>query len=399
MSVTAPSGFVAGGIAAGIKPHGDLDLAMVATVDHRPVSAAGVFTTNLVQAAPVTVSAAHLVDGAAAAVIVNSGNANAATGEQGRDDARHMCSLCAAELGVTSSDVLVCSTGLIGYPLPMPAIEGAIPKLAKSLGGGEEAAAACAQAMMTTDTVRKQALAQIQLGGDVARVGGVAKGAAMLAPSMATMLAVLTTDVDASAAVLQRALTEAVEVTFDRLIVDGSRSTNDTVLVLASGAAATPTIDRCDGAAFYELVDGMRHVCGSLAEQMARDAEGATKFARVVVIGARSNDEALMAARQVAASQLVQCSLYGKDAYWGRVLSELGASGAHFDPERVDVLYNGIRVCADGVACEHDEVALAAAMDEPEIEITCCLAQGHGSAEVLFSDLTHAYVDENMGTS
>lgn len=399
MSVTVPRGFEAAGIAAGIKADGAADLAMICTADRRPVTAAGVFTTNLVQAAPVTVSRAHLADGRAAAVILNSGNANAATGEPGRRDATRMCSETGEALGLAPTDVLVCSTGLIGYTLPMDTIQAAIPALVAALGDDAADAEACARAMMTTDTYPKQALAPVDTGSVAGHVGGVAKGAAMLAPSMATMLAVLTTDVAATADVAQRALADAVGTTFDRLIVDGSRSTNDTVLVLANGAAANPLIDAPRGSDYHALVDAMRAVCGSLAEQMARDAEGATKFARIVVEGARNDAEALLGARQVASSQLVQCSLYGNDPYWGRVVSELGASGCWFDPEAVEVAYNDIVVCRGGVASDHDEAALATAMAGRDIVITCRLRQGHGRAEVLFSDLTHAYVDENMGTS
>jgi glutamate N-acetyltransferase/amino-acid N-acetyltransferase len=385
VSVTAVAGFVAGGIACGIKDSGAPDLALVATDDRTPVPAAGVFTTNLAQAAPVQVTNAHLRDGHAAAVVLNSGNANAATGEPGRADARRMCALTAAGLGVDAADVLVCSTGLIGIPLPMASIESGIPRLCASLSstGGLDAA----RAIMTTDTVPKEALARA--GG--ATVGGMAKGAAMLSPAMATMLAVVVTDAAVAPPALQRALAAAVSSTFDCLSVDGARSTNDTVLVLANGRAGD--VDR------HAFTDALTDVCGSLAEQMARDAEGATKFVRVTVTGARSDADARLAARAVANSQLVQCSLNGSDPYWGRVLSELGASGAHFDPEQVVIAYNGIAVCRDGVACAHDADALAREMAGREIEITCDLGVAHGTATVLTTDLSHAYIDENRRTS
>lgn len=378
-------GFVAGGLACGIKTSGAPDLAIVATDDCTAVSAAGVFTSNLVQAAPVQVSKRHLADGRAAAVVCNSGNANAATGERGRADARRMCELTADGLGIASSDVLVCSTGLIGIPLPMGPVEAGIPKLCAQLAstGGMDAA----RALMTTDTVPKRAAAR----AGAATVVGIAKGAAMLSPAMATMLAVLTTDAAADARDLQRALGTAVSTTFDRLSVDGARSTNDTVLVLAGGRSAAPT--------YGDLVDALTEVCGSLAEQMARDAEGATKFVRIRVVGARSQADALLAARGVANSQLVQCSLNGGDPYWGRVLSELGASGAYLDPERVDIAYNGIVVCRDGIACRHDASSLAAQMAGRDIEILCDLRVAHGEATVLTTDLSHAYIDENRRTS
>jgi glutamate N-acetyltransferase/amino-acid N-acetyltransferase len=399
VSVTAVPGFDAAGVACGIKPSGDPDLALVATRDHRPVPAAGVFTTNLATAAPVQISRAHLRDGHAAAVIVNSGNANAATGEPGRADARAMCERTGAALGCAGTDVLVCSTGLIGIPLPIDAVAAGIPKAVTGLAASPAAGDAAATAMLTTDTVTKQSTAVAESAdGSRYTVGGMAKGAAMLAPAMATMLAVLTTDAAATPAALHDALDRAVRETFNTLIVDGCTSTNDTVLVLANGAATNPTIDTT-GPGFHALVETLTEVCDTLAHAMAADAEGATKLARIVVRGARSSDDARRAARAVATSQLVQCSLYGADPYWGRILSELGASGAHLDPERVDIAYNGITVARAGVATPHDEDALEHAMGERDIEITCDLHDGMGHAQIRFTDLTHAYIDENRGTS
>jgi len=399
MSVTAAQGFVAGGTACGIKPAGHPDLALVATADRRAVPAAGVFTSNLATAAPVQVSREHLADGSAAAVVLNSGNANAATGEQGRHDARRMCALAAEGLGVDATDVLVCSTGLIGIPLTMPPIAAGVPALAARLAPGVGAGRAAAEAIMTTDTVRKEAVATFEDHAVTLTVGGMAKGAAMLAPAMATMLAVITTDAGVEEPALQAALTSAVAATFDNLMVDACRSTNDSVLVLANGSAGGRPVTSASGPQLAALVSALTSVCGSLAEQMARDAEGATKLARISVVGARSTADARAAARGVAGSQLVQCSLYGEDPYWGRVISELGASGAFLDPERVGISYNGIEVCSNGVACYHDAEAVAAAMAGREIEIRCDLHLGHGEAKVLFTDLTHAYIDENMGTS
>ncbi len=396
MSVTAVPGFEAAGVACGVKANGDPDLALVATTDRRAVPAAGVFTSNRVQAAPVQISRAHLHDGRAAAVVLNAGNANAATGEPGRDHARRMCTRTADELGLDADDVLVCSTGLIGIPLPIDAIEPGITTAAARLASGADAGLAAAGAILTTDTVAKQATALVEPAGY--RVGGMAKGAAMLAPSMATMLAVLTTDADASPPMLRDALRHAVTDTFNALIVDGCTSTNDTVLVLANGTAGTRRID-APGPGFDGLVEALGQVCETLARAMAADAEGATKLARVVVTGAPNSDAARRAARSVARSQLVQCSLYGSDPYWGRVLSELGASGIDFDPERVDLAYNGVTVCHRGVAALHDEEALEHAMAQRDIEIHCDLHTGPGHAQVLFTDLTHAYIDENRGTS
>ena len=399
MSVTAIEGFEAAGIASGIKPSGNPDLALVATADRVPVTAAGVFTTNLATAAPVQVSRAHLADGKAAAVVLNSGNANAATGEPGRDDARRMCELTAQGLGTATTDVLVCSTGLIGIPMPMEPVESGIPRLCAEIAPGADAGHRAARALMTTDTKPKESLADADMGdGRHLHVGGMAKGAAMLQPAMATMLAVLTTDAVVGPDALHAALERAVQDSFNALIVDACTSTNDTVLVLANGAAGGPEIGT-SGHAYHALVEALTAVCDDLAHQMAADAEGATKLARLTVRGARSSDEARRAARAVAASQLVQCSLYGQDPYWGRVLSELGASGAFLDPERVDISYNGVTVCRHGVAALHDETALRASMTQRDIDIVCDLHAGRGEARVRFTDLTHAYVDENMGTS
>jgi glutamate N-acetyltransferase/amino-acid N-acetyltransferase len=399
VSITAASGFVAGGGAVGIKDGDRPDLAIVATADRSAVPAAAVFTTNLACAAPVQVSRVHLADGHAAAVVLSSGNANAATGAQGRRDARRMCELTAESLGLAPDDVVVCSTGLIGIPLAMDPIEKGIPLVAQTLRATRDGAAAAAEAMLTTDTVSKEAVATFSIGSSRVTVGGMAKGAAMLSPAMATMLAVLTTDARVEPAVLQRALADAVASSFDRLCVDGCRSTNDTVAVLASGQAGGALIDADARHEARGLTNAMGKVCASLAEQMARDAEGATKFVRVVVSGARSDADAVIAARAIAASQLVQCSLYGGDPYWGRVLSEIGASGAFCDPERVDIEYGGVTVCRDGVACAHDSSALAAVMAAPDLTLRSELNLGHGEATVLTTDLSPAYIAENMRTS
>lgn len=399
MSVVAPKGFVAGGAVIGIKDSGAPDLAIVATADGAPATAAGVFTTNLACAAPVQISRVHLADGRAAAVVLNSGNANAATGAAGRTVAFGMAELTAAGIGAPPTDVLVCSTGLIGIPMPLGPFTAGIPPLAASLGATPEHGGAAAQAILTTDTVRKEAVATATADGTTVTVGGMAKGAAMLAPAMATMLAVVTTDATIDAEPLQRALVAAVDASFNSMIVDGCTSTNDTVLVLANGASGNPLITGTTGAAYHAFADALTEVCAGLARQMAADAEGATKLATIEVVGARSDREAMLAARTIANSNLVKCSLYGQDPYWGRVLSELGASGAGFDPERTTIAYDGIVVCRDGVAVPHDAAALAAVMGQREITITSDLREGTGRAVILTTDLTHAYVDENMGTS
>lgn len=392
MSVTSVPGFAASGVACGIKSSGVPDLALVATTNRKPVPAAGVFTTNLACAAPVQVSRAHLASGHSAAVILNSGNANAATGEYGRGVAKEMCSLVAAPLGVGTEDVLVCSTGLIGIPMSIDPIAAGIPDLVANLGTDATAGESAAQAILTTDTVRKESF----ISSNGFCVGAMAKGAAMLAPAMATMLAVIVTDAVATPDLLKQALAYGVRDSFNMLLVDGAMSTNDTVLLLANGSSNVNTNTKSRATAF---MDAIGETCAQLSVAMAADAEGATKLATIVVRGARTESDARQAARSVAASQLVQCSLYGSDPYWGRVLSELGASGATFDPERTTISYNSVTVCRNGVAAAHDEIALAQTMGQREILIECNLQAGDKSATMHFTDLSHAYIDENAATS
>ncbi len=389
MSVTAPEGFVAIGGSAGIKAGGVPDVAVVATAPGRPVPAAGVFTANLAAAAPVQVSRAHLAatGGRAAGVILTSGNANAATGVAGRAAAERLCTAVAGDIGATAEEVLVCQTGLIGIPFPIEAVLPELADIVMARNPGREAATKAARAIMTTDTVPKE----VVVAGDGFSVGGMAKGAAMLAPNMATMLAVCTTDAAVDAATLQSCLTAAVAASFNTVTVDGCTSTNDTVLVLASGLGAAPSP--------AELTAALTEACASLAAQMVDDAEGATKVAHICVRGAVSDEAAHVAARTVADSLLVQCSLFGEDPYWGRVVSELGSSGTPFDIDRVSVAYGGTVVCAAGVAVGHDEAAVAAHMAGRHIEIDCDLGLGPGESVVLGTDLSYAYIDENKGTS
>jgi len=390
MSVSAPQGFVAAGLACGIKSSGAMDLALVATEDARPVAAAGVFTSNLAAAAPVLLSRSHLeaTGGRAAAVIVSSGNANAATGEPGLRDARRMCALVGEGLAVNATEVLVAQTGLIGIPLPMAPIESGIPLLVSARASGRPAAEQAATAIMTTDVVRKE----VAVEGRGFVVGAMAKGAAMLAPHMATMLAVLTTDAACEPADLARALRRAVDGTFNRLTIDGCTSTNDTVFVLASGRAGAPADPDAVG-------DALAEACDALAGLMAADAEGASRVVHVVVTGAYSDDDAHRAARKVADSNLVKCSVNGEDPYWGRVVSELGSAGVAFDMNRVKVAYGDTVVCRAGVAADHDATAVAAHLAQRHVELRCDLGLGDGRAAVLTADLGHGYIDENRTTS
>ena len=385
----ASAGFVAGGVACGIKPSGDPDLALVATDDGRPATAAGVFTRNLVLAAPVVVSRRHLeaTGGRAAAVVLNSGNANAATGARGEADAERMCGLVAGEIGSRPDEVLVCSTGLIGIELPMDCVADGIPALAAARGPAPAQGGAAAEAIMTTDTRRKETVVR----GDGFVVGGMAKGAAMLAPDMATMLAVLTTDAGLDADRLRSVLQAGVADSFNAMTVDGCTSTNDTVLILARGRGRTP-----DPHAFAGAVAA---ACEDLASQMVGDAEGHTKVVRITVTGAASEADARQAARKVADSQLVKCSWFGEDPYWGRVASDLGTAGVALDPALLTIAYGGTVVSRGCVAADHDAGAVAQHMAGEYIELHCDLGAGDRRARVLTNDLTYGYIDENKGTS
>ena len=382
--MTVP-GFLASGVHCGIKPDGVPDLALVATDDGRPVPAAAVFTSNRAPAAPVQVSRSHLeaTGGYASAVVVNSGNANAATGTAGRAHAEHMCALVADALGCRAEEVLVCSTGLIGIPLAIEAVESGIPPLLA--GRRADGLPAAAVAMMTTDLSPKDVLHE----GEGFVVNGIAKGAAMLAPHLATMLAVLTTHAQPSPPQLHAMLVAPVADSFNALSVDGATSTNDTVVALAGGSAGPRP----------GLTAALADVCAQLAALMADGAEGATKRARIRVTGATSADDARRAARKVAESQLVQCSLYGADPYWGRIVSELGSAGVPFDPDRLSISYGAVEVCRGGVGWAHDPAAAKAALSGREVEITADLGLGDATAAITTTDLTPDYIAENMRTS
>jgi glutamate N-acetyltransferase/amino-acid N-acetyltransferase len=394
MTACLPKGFAAASVAAGIKASGAPDLALVATSgDAGAVSAAAVFTLNLAAAAPVQVSRRNLASSGrrAGAVVINSGCANAATGRAGLATADRTARIVAAGLGLERDQVLVCSTGVIGAELPFDPIARGVPALLAALESSEDALRAAARAIMTTDTREKLAAADLPNG---AHVGAIAKGAAMVAPNMATMLAVIMTDADVPPEELQSSLAAAVAVSFNRLSIDGCTSTNDTVIALASGAGSVSRPLEPG-----ELTAAFTAVCKDLAHQMASDAEGGTKAVRVVISGAIDDESARIAARKVADANLVKCSWYGADPNWGRVVSEIGTAGIEFDPDRVEVSYGPFTVCRAGIAAAHDEAALAVYLKGPEIEIRCEIGLGKGTGEILSADLTHGYIDENMGLS
>jgi glutamate N-acetyltransferase/amino-acid N-acetyltransferase len=382
MSVTAPAGFRAAGVAAGLKSSGAPDVALVVN-DGPQHAAAGVFTRNRVKAAPVLWSQQVLRAGVVRAVALNSGGANACTGPDGFLDTHRTAELVGELVGIGAGDVAVCSTGLIGERLPIDKLFVGLTEAYAAAGtdGGDDAA----RAIMTTDSVPKTAVAQ----RSGFTVGGMAKGAGMLAPSLATMLVVVTTDALADAATLDSVLRAATRVTFDRVDSDGCTSTNDTVLLLASGASgATPAYD--------ELLDAVTQVCSSLARQLVADAEGASKDIRIDVQHAASEDEAVAAARSVSRANLVKCAIHGEDPNWGRILAELGMTEAAFEPDQVGVAINGVWVCRDGAT--GDDRALVD-MSGREVVITIDLRAGDASATVWTNDLTAAYVHENSAYS
>jgi glutamate N-acetyltransferase/amino-acid N-acetyltransferase len=386
MSVTAAEGFVAAGCHAGIKRRRH-DMALVATDDRKPVTAVAVFTQNKFAAPPVILDRARLAanGGTASAIIVNSGNANAGTGKAGMADAEAMAAAAAEASGVSVDQVLVCSTGIIGTPLPMDMILKATPRLARKLA--REGAEDAAKAILTTDKVAKQAIVR----GSTFTLGGMAKGCGMIAPNMATMLAFLTTDAALPRDMLQQILRDAADRTFNTLNVDGATSTNDTAILLASGRRG-----KADPA---EFADAVHALCEDLTHQMAKDAEGMTRMVMLRVTGAASDAEARIAAKNIAENNLVKCSWYGGDPYWGRLLGAAGSAGIDFDPDRSSVAYGGIIVSRAGTNVDHDEAAVAEHMKKERIDIEVALGLGAGQAQVIGIDLGPGYIKENSKTS
>jgi len=393
--VTAPAGFRATGIAAGIKKKsGALDLALVFN-EGPDYAAAAVFTRNQVKAAPVLWSQQVLTTGRLRAVLLNSGGANACTGSQGFQDTHATAEAVAAALSDWGTEtgpieVAVCSTGLIGDRLPMDKVLAGVTEIVHELGGGLTGGEEAARAIMTTDTVPKQvALHHSPGSGQNWTVGGMAKGAGMLAPSLATMLVVLTTDAVADAAALDTALRRATAKTFDRLDVDGSCSTNDTVLLLASGASEiAPSQD--------ELDEAVLRVCDDLCAQLQADAEGVTKRISITVTGAPSEDDAMVAARVIARDSLVKTALFGSDPNWGRVLAAVGMVPFPIEHERITVSFNGFPVCVDGAGAPG---ARDVDLSGQDVEVTVDLKLGDAQATIRTTDLSHAYVEENSAYS
>ena len=388
-AITYPQGFLAAGVRAGIKETGE-DIALI--FSERPASAAGVFTSNVVQAAPVVLSRSRLPRRTARAVVVNSGNANACTGEQGLRDAHTMAAETTRLLGIAEADILVASTGIIGRRLPMDKVSAGISEAVQSLS--RDGGASAARAIMTTDTRPKEASAEVSLGGSKVGIGGMAKGAGMICPNLATMLAFITTDAAVSPEMLQACLLRSAEVSFNCLTVDGDSSTNDAVIVLANGAAGNAPIDSegPDLSAFQGALDA---VTTSLAKQIARDGEGATKLIEITVKGAHSFENARRVAKAVANSPLVKTAMFGCDPNWGRILAAAGNAGVDFDPKAVSLFLGPMLLLRRGEPVDFPQAEARELLCKPDVGVLLEVGPGPASATVWTCDFSYDYVKIN----
>jgi glutamate N-acetyltransferase/amino-acid N-acetyltransferase len=387
--VTYPLGFKACGVRAGIKESGD-DLALI--YSESPAAGAGLFTTNMVKAAPVLLSRSRLPADNLHAIVANSGNANACTGEQGVNDARSMAAYAAELLGVPEESVLAASTGIIGHAMPMKKVLAGIDKAVQSLSaeGGIDAA----RAVMTTDTYPKTATAEFSIGGSRVRVGGMAKGAGMICPNVATMLSFITTDAAITPRMLLRALTKSADVSYNCLTIDGDTSTNDTVIILANGMAGNAKIDS-DGPEFNEFLLALSSVTTSLAKQVAMDGEGATKMVEITVEGTASYEDARQIAKTVANSPLVKTAMFGCDPNWGRVLAAAGRAGVNFDPADVNLYFGEIEMLRGGEPVAFPADKAHELLDKQEVHVLLQVGGGPGRAVVWTSDFSYDYVKIN----
>jgi glutamate N-acetyltransferase/amino-acid N-acetyltransferase len=395
-SITCVPGFRAAGVACGLKADQALDLALVSA--DSPCAAAALFTTNRVRAAPVLYDQALMEAGKQVqAVAINSGCANACTGQQGLDDARQMSAWVGQALGCPADAVFVMSTGVIGQPLPMDKIDVGVQDAAHTLSqqGGHDAA----RAIMTTDTRPKEAALRIRVGQREVTIAGMCKGSGMIHPGMATMLALLVTDVAIAPAVLKTALSRVVERTFNMATVDGDMSTNDTVLALANGRAGNEPLTNSESPDYRAFEEGLLAVATVLAQELARDGEGATKFVTICVSGAQSWASAKQVAKSIATSSLVKTAIYGQDANWGRVICAAGYSGVDLDPDRLCLRMGGekdaLQLVRDGAPFEIDEDRASAILAGDEVTFTLDLGMGQSEATVWTCDLSHRYVDIN----
>lgn len=389
--ITAARGFLAAGIACGIKKTGLADLAMV--VSEREAAVAGVFTQNRVMAAPVLLCQERIAQGRFSALVANSGNANACTGPRGMRDAAAMARMAAKILGQPENQVFVSSTGVIGEPLPMEKVSQGIAMAARALGGDQGGNAA--RAIMTTDTFPKEAAASLSIGGTTVHIGGMAKGSGMIYPKMATMLAFVSSDANISSPLLARSLKRAISQSFNRISVDGDTSTNDMVLAFSNGLSGTTRI-RPGSREYLAFQEGLNWVTATLAKMIVRDGEGATKFIRVAVKGAKSEREAELAAFTVANSNLVKTAFFGQDCNWGRILSAVGRSGASVRPEQMDLFIGPVQIVKKGMGLGKDrEPEVQELLKQREIHLTIYLHQGKADIEVWTCDLSYDYVKIN----
>ena len=395
--VCAAKGFRAAGVHVGVKTHNVQKKDVALIVSDTMCSAAGVFTTNVVKAAPVLVSRAHLADGKARAIICNSGNANACA-PQGEENAERMCAAAAKAVGCDSGDVLVASTGVIGQTLKIDAIEEGVPTLYRELEASEAASDAAAHAIMTTDSVKKEAAVEITVDGKAVRMGGIAKGSGMIHPNMGTMLCFLTTDCAISPEMIREALLETVKVSFNRISVDGDTSTNDTCIVLANGLAGNERITEKNGD-YDTFVLALKELCTKLARMMAKDGEGAKHLITCTVDGAASEQSAEVLAKSVISSTLTKAAVFGCDANWGRVLCAMGYSGETFDPDKVDIQFisaaGKVAVCEQGRGLTFDEDLAKKVLSEDEVEIRIHMGEGQGACTCWGCDITYDYIKIN----
>lgn len=389
--IAIPKGFKAAACSSGIKKSGKLDLALICA--DKPVECAGVFTTNKVVAAPVRITESRVRQGLCQAILINSGNANACTGAAGLQDARRCADLVAESLDMAPQMVAVSSTGVIGVPLPMHCFEEHVPNLCGMLS--HDQFDGVARAMMTTDAFPKMSGRSITIGGQEVRLLGLAKGAGMIHPDMATMLAFVVTDAVLADGLLELSLRQAVNSSFNRITVDRDTSTNDMALLLAGGEAGNQEIT--EGSSELEQFNGaLNEIMLELAKMIARDGEGATKLVRVQINGAASDADALTAARSVATSQLVKTAFFGADANWGRIIAAVGYSGAEVDPDQVSILFDDVAMVSKGLGLGSEQEAKASAiLKKPEFTVTIDLALGEGSAYYYTSDLSYEYVRIN----
>ena len=395
--VCAAQGFRAAGIHVGVKTHNINKKDLTLIVSDVNCAAAAVFTTNVVKAAPIHVTKAHLTDGRARAVIANSGNANACA-PQGEENAQRMCAAAAAAIGCKAEDVLVCSTGVIGQTIKINVIEEGVPRLYPLLERSEAASDAAAHAIMTTDTVKKEAAVETTVGRKTVRMGGIAKGSGMIHPNMGTMLCFLTTDCAISPEMIREALLETAKVSFNRISVDGDTSTNDTCLVLANGLAGNGEITEKNDD-YYAFLEALQTLCVKLARMMAKDGEGAKHLITCTVTGARDEAQAETVAKSVISSTLTKAAIFGCDANWGRVLCAMGYSGEQFDPEKVDVAFASaagtIRVCEQGRGLDFDEDLAKKILTEDEVTIAIAMGEGGSSCTCWGCDITYDYIKIN----